>query len=135
MTADSSIRRFLSVAVLIAAWICAVNHCALAAFDVGRDAPNPACPCQTEPLTEPIDDCAGDMQCGRDLNTPLPPTLAAPDLQLLWLGDIWVPAALTEPACEDPTPLALLSSPPPPAHAFLQFFLARRLLAHAPPIV
>ncbi len=74
------------------------------------------------------------MQCGGELNSPLPLGLDAPTFALVLLKAAWLDVgrlALALPSAEvDPS----VEGGPPGGAAFVQIFLSRRLLAHAPPV-
>ena len=74
------------------------------------------------------------MQCGNELNSPVPPTLVAPATQLFVVKPAWIEVAsifFEEPLVE----VGSLSGRAPPGGAsFVELFLTRRLLAHAPPV-
>lgn len=121
------------VSLTMASWLVAANHCSIsgwqfAATNVEETAL--CCPATDDRLPVP----GMQMQCGDELNSPLPPALDAPPVQLLFLKVAWMEIAAI-PFDEPLVETQLTSNRAPPGEtSFVQLFLTRRLLAHAPPV-
>jgi len=75
------------------------------------------------------------MQCGDDLNSPIPPSLSAPAPDFLLIKEAWSDFDVHAQLPVEIIRLDLRWRGPPLSSAFRDFFLDRRLLAHAPPVV
>ncbi len=118
------------VAVVIAAWLVASNHCALATLASEPD--DHACCHSEKGETTP----AHDVQCCDSLTVPTPENAVAPVVHLTELMPAWQPASfflssdLLPELLEVPAP----NTGPPGSESFAILVLNRSLLAHAPPV-
>lgn len=121
------------VAVLMASWVVASNHCGiiLAGYLHGGSA-RQAC-CEPEkPTPEPC-----SVQCCAKLNAPLPAAAAAPVAHFHEIEPAW-PETPLETLLPTPSPLlettGYKGGPPPGALNQILFFCSRCAPAHAPPV-
>ncbi len=122
-------RLFVILAVL-AAWVVASNHCALA-FLTATKADHACCACDQPQARNSL------TACCKDLGAPLPAGTHVPSgpfqgLFVAWEGGTGVETVVAGPRMAE----ALFPSHGPPgALAFAELVLNRSLPAHAPPVV
>jgi len=121
--------RFAVILAVLAAWVFASNHCALATLAAAVD--EHACCHRTDSAPAP----ESMTECCQALNAPLPAVAAAPVSHLYELFPAW--SEQTElPAVRDISlPAHFTPRGPPGVLAFAEQVLNRSLLAHAPPFV
>ncbi len=127
--------RMLSVIVLLtmASWLVAANHCAISSWMPAAAEAEQESHCHsTESEDLPVPGM--QMLCGDELNSPVPPVAVAPATQLHFLKPAWVEIAsilFEEPVAQT---RSFPGHAPPGGASFVDLFLTRRLLAHAPPV-
>lgn len=119
------------VAVVIAAWLVASNHCALAALTSANESNDHAC-CHSEKDESPTH----DVQCCNSLTVPTPENAVAPVVHLTELTPVWQPAPLSllSDLHVEVVAVPISDTGPPGSESFAIIVLNRSLLAHAPPV-
>jgi hypothetical protein len=132
--------RLLVVAISLAAWFLASNHCALAVPPgIAKVTESSQCPMHVHKQQAPQHDKGngcGDLPCCKDLQTPLAITakiIAKP----MWLGDLqpFFSQVMGTFGIQPRTIAMVLETGPPGALSFCEAVLQRSILAHAPPAV
>lgn len=117
--------RLLVALAMIGSWTFAANHCAFA------QAPGGEHDCCGEEAPLPV---AGmQMQCGGELNSPVPPTVTAPGPELFALRAHWLAAVVAELPDRVAVELSDHGRAPPDGPSLFESILSRSLRSHAPP--
>ena len=121
------------ISLTMASWLVAANHCTISSWMPAAVEAQQESHCHsTESEDFPLPGM--QMQCGDELNSPVPPMLVAPATPLHFLKPAWI--EIDSIVFEEPPAQARLfpGHAPPGGASFVELFLTRRLLAHAPPV-
>jgi hypothetical protein len=135
-------RSFVRIAAVslmtMAAWLVAANHCTIATWHFGSATDVSTGSCHSTGSGNSGDDSLPtpgmQMFCGDELTSPVPPMLDAPATQFYSFKPAWVAIAaiqLEKPSVET---RFFPGHSPPGGASFVEKFLSRRMLAHAPPL-
>ncbi len=120
-----SLLRLVVAFAMAVAWLFAANHCAFAKTPDGQH------DCCGEEAPLPV---AGmQMQCGSELNSPLPPTVDVPGPELFALRPLWLAAIVADLPDRVAEDLRDSGRAPPDGPSYFERILSRSLRSHAPP--